>query len=222
MLAVNEYLLDFLELVFVDERSPNSLEKLIGRKKRYIEFIQYRYKKTDLLLNTLEYKFIEDFYGYLIKQYELKDVSAGKYAQSIKEIIDRVVAKGWMSHNIFAIFKCTFKRKKKPHPKASEFHTLVNHQFKNSFYELLRDLYEFSCYTGFAYQEVYDSAPHHVNLQDDGELWIYIDRQKTGFPEKVPLLPGAIKLIQKYKTILWLLEETGFSQFRQIRHTMKG
>lgn len=34
-MAVNEYLLDFLKLVFVDEQYPNSLKKLIGRKKRF-------------------------------------------------------------------------------------------------------------------------------------------------------------------------------------------
>ena len=33
----------------------------------------------------------------------------------------------------------------------------------------------------------------------DGEYWLSIDRTKTGSPSNVPLLPKALKLIEKYK-----------------------
>lgn len=38
IMAVDEYLLNFLLLSMVGHRSPNSLEKMMGRKKRLIEF----------------------------------------------------------------------------------------------------------------------------------------------------------------------------------------
>ncbi|OMP74968.1 hypothetical protein [[Flexibacter] sp. ATCC 35208] len=78
ILAVNEYMLNFLQLCTSDDRSFNSLEKGYGRKHRYIAFMQHRYKKQDIELSNMEYKFITDLNTYLLVEHELKDISANK------------------------------------------------------------------------------------------------------------------------------------------------
>jgi integrase len=62
----------------------------------------------------------------------------------------------------------------------------------------MRDIYLFACYTGFAYQELYNLGPKHITTESDGELWATIKRQKTRRIESVPLLPLAVKLIEQY------------------------
>lgn len=57
MLAIDEYLLHFTQLALVGERSENTLEKWGGRKKRYLEFLNYRFKISDIPLAKLEFKF---------------------------------------------------------------------------------------------------------------------------------------------------------------------
>jgi integrase len=199
VLAINEHLLNFLQLCFSNHRSPNSLEKMIGRKHRYIEFIQYRYKKTDLALQDLEYKFITDLYNYLLTHHKANENTASKYAQCIKEVIDRSVANGWMSTNIFSLFKCQYKEPKHDWLTPEELAILQDHEFKKPILNTIRDIFVFGSYTGFSYQEIYSLGPQHLKKRNDGEIWASIDRQKTDGTESVPLLPIALSLIEQYK-----------------------
>ena len=64
---------------------------------------------------------------------------------------------------------------------------------------MIRDIFLFSSYTGFPYREVFNLGPHHLKLRNDGEIWASLSRQKTDEDEAVPLLPPALKLIEKYK-----------------------
>lgn len=63
----------------------------------------------------------------------------------------------------------------------------------------VRDIFLFSCYTGYAYAEVRALTPDHVGMGLDGEKWIFISRQKTDNRSNVMLLPEALQLIEKYK-----------------------
>jgi hypothetical protein len=67
----------------------------------------------------------------------------------------------------------------------------------------VRDVFLFSCYTGFAYQDVYNLTPDNIVTGIDGEKWIATDRRKTGMPERVPLLPIALEIVDKYRNHLW-------------------
>ncbi|MDN3656154.1 site-specific integrase [Ferruginibacter paludis] len=57
----------------------------------------------------------------------------------------------------------------------------------------------FSCYTGLPYADVKELKRSEIIIGIDGERWISIDRQKTGTPSKIPVLPIAAKLLDKYK-----------------------
>ena len=199
ILAIDEYLLNFLQLAFTGHRSPNSLEKMIGRKRRYLSFILYRYKKADLPLAELEYKFITDLHNYLLIKYRVNENTASKYAQCVKEVIDRAVANGWMTTNVFSLFKCNYIMPQHDWLQVEELNIIQQHHFKKPILNTIRDIFMFCSYTGFSYQEVYSLGPKHLKKKDDGEIWASIKRQKTGAIESVPLLPPAVKLIEQYK-----------------------
>ncbi|WP_343667835.1 phage integrase SAM-like domain-containing protein [Chitinophaga sp.] len=199
VIAIDEYHLNFLQLVSVNKRSINSLEKMIGRKRRFLEFLKYRYKKEDLPLSILEYKFITDLYNYLLIAHQVNENTASKYAQVMKEIMDRAVANGWQTHNKFALFKCSYTIPEQDLLELDHLRILQEHLFEKPIHNTIRDIFIFCCYTGFSYQEVYNLGPHHVRKSDDGELWASIKRQKTSNREGVPLLPPAVRLIEKYK-----------------------
>lgn len=63
----------------------------------------------------------------------------------------------------------------------------------------VRDVYVFSCYTGFAYIDATNLSPDNIVIGMDGNKWAKTNRQKTGMPELVPLLPPALEIIEKYK-----------------------
>jgi len=64
---------------------------------------------------------------------------------------------------------------------------------------LIRDLFIFSCYTGLAYIDVMQLTPSNITVGIDGDYWLITSRQKTSNPVRVPLLPKAFELIERYK-----------------------
>ncbi|MBC7830080.1 MAG: hypothetical protein H7122_20210 [Chitinophagaceae bacterium] len=76
VMAVDEYLLTFLQLSFVGQRSPNTLEKMIGRKKRLLEFLTYKFNIIDLSLDKLQYQFIDQYYTFLLVQKNVMENTA--------------------------------------------------------------------------------------------------------------------------------------------------
>ena len=62
-----------------------------------------------------------------------------------------------------------------------------------------RDIFVFSCYTGLSYAEVYDLTDDNIVTGLDGKLWIHGQRRKSKEWFKVPLLPQAKAIVDKYE-----------------------
>lgn len=60
--------------------------------------------------------------------------------------------------------------------------------------------------TGLAYIDVYELTPQNLSLGIDGEYWINTCRHKTYIPVRIPLLPPAMAIIEKYKNNPIVLE----------------
>jgi integrase len=199
LLLLNEYLLNFLQLAFTGHRSPNTLEKWIGRKRRYIEFLQYRYTLEDTPLQEMEYKFIDEIYKYLLVQHHVIPNTAMKYAQCVKELMDRAAAKGWINNNVFAIFKCRYSDPHHDWLTMQELERLKDTDFKEERLNVIRDIFLFSSFTGLSYQEVSTLKPADIITGVNGKKWISKNRQKTGGDETLPLLPLPLQLLDKYR-----------------------
>jgi integrase len=65
----------------------------------------------------------------------------------------------------------------------------------------VKDLFVFSCYTGIAYGDIMLLTKKNIVEGEDGNLWIITSRKKTSTPVKVPLLPPALNIIEKYKNV---------------------
>src|SRR5271167_3405060 len=66
VLAIDEYLLDLLLQCVGGERSYNTLEKLICRKRIFIEYLRYDYEDECLGLNQLDHTFLKNLYHFLM------------------------------------------------------------------------------------------------------------------------------------------------------------
>jgi site-specific recombinase XerD len=73
----------------------------------------------------------------------------------------------------------------------------------------VRDIFVFSCYTGYAYVDVANLTKDNVGIGIEGNYWIFTDRQKTSTTSNVPLLPKALGLIEKYKNNLEVVNKGG-------------
>jgi len=200
ILAVNEHLLHFMELSFAGERSANTLEKMWGRKKRYVDFLQYRYETIDLPLKQLHLKIADQLLTYNITQHALIENSAMKYVQYLKEVLTRAVSLGWIPASVLDSYHCHYDETDRKWPTPAELETFRTTEFATDLQNIVRDCYVFGCYTAFAYAELYSFAPDQIIVGIDGKRWAGKHRQKTKVEESLPLLPIVTDLIDKYKT----------------------
>jgi integrase len=63
----------------------------------------------------------------------------------------------------------------------------------------VRDIFIFCCYTGLAYADVEKLTREEIATGVDGEKWIWTSRQKTDTTTRVPLLPRALEILERYK-----------------------
>jgi len=54
-------------------------------------------------------------------------------------------------------------------------------------------------YTGLAFSDTMNLRPQDISRGIDGELWITIHRQKSHQPVRIPLLPKALEMINRYQ-----------------------
>lgn len=70
---------------------------------------------------------------------------------------------------------------------------------KNKTYELVRDLFIFSVFTGLSYADVKNLTTDNLQMFFDGNLWIITRRRKTNTYSNIRLLDVPKRIIEKYK-----------------------
>ena len=106
---------------------------------------------------------------------------------------------GWVLHNPFLAFKCTTRKVERTELEDNELMRLAKKKFKVKRLEEVRDCFLFSCYTGYAFVDAKKLTPQHIMTRNKGELWVVTSRTKTEITANVPLLPQAIRILEKYK-----------------------
>jgi len=199
LLSINEHLLNFMEISFAGQRSPNTLEKMWGRKNRYLEFLEYRYEVSDIPLNKLQYKFMDELLKYNMVQHGIIKNSAMKYVQILKGILSRAESLGWMQSKAFDQYRCNYTDPHTDWLTMAEMVDLMDTDFGNVHLTEVKDIFVFQSFTGLSYAELRSLGPEDIRIGVDGKQWIGKFRQKTGGDETLPILPTALALIEKYK-----------------------
>ena len=199
MLTIDEYLLHFLQLTLTNNRSENSLEKWIGRKKRYLEFLNYRFSISDISLAKLEFKFLEELKTFNMVQHCCEENTATKYAQCIKEMMGRAVSNKWVSANIFSTFKCSYSETNMNWMTLQDMEYFARFNFSKQKYNEIRDIYVAMSFLGYAYADIHGAEPEDTYIGMDNELWMSRNRQKTGQEEALPILPIVKRIFENYK-----------------------
>lgn len=201
----------FQELIdYYNEKMQHKLHKnTMGQYKtsqRYmIEFILKEYKLTDIPLSNLEYSFIigfEDFLrSYLPKsgQSKIGNNTAMKHIKRLRRMVTLAYRMKWMGRDPFVNFKMKIEKKERSF--LTDFELLSIEDLSSSIERLMvvKDLFVFSCYTGISYADIVQLTENNIVIGIDGSPWIMAKRVKTGSPFKIPLLPKAANLIDKYK-----------------------
>lgn len=169
-----------------------------------MEFIQKEYKSKDYLLKDLNYSFVVGFESFLRrykpKHYQPKigNNTIMKHIQRLRKMIRLAFHMEWIERDPFVKFKPRLIKKEREFLSQSELKRLEKLSCSIERLTHVKDLFVFSCYTGIAYGDIMLLTKKNVVEAEDGNLWIITSRQKTSTSVKIPLLPQALQLLEKY------------------------
>lgn len=106
---------------------------------------------------------------------------------------------GWLEKDPFIKFKMTKKEVIPEFLTEEEVQTMVEKKFGSARINQVRDIFLFCCYTGLAFVDVRKLNVSEIGIGIDGSKWIFTKRQKTATPSRIPLLPIALEILEKYK-----------------------
>ena len=164
------------------------------------EFIQRKYKVTDLAFSQLTENFIYEFGQYFLGECGFQESTFYNAATHLKTVCRMAYREGLADVLLFD--KAKISKGNKRLPKALDrgaFEKLKTLHFEDLEEEMetARDIFLFACYTGAAYCDLMELDKSHLVRDDEGSLWLKFNRHKTGVPCRVKLLPEAIRLMEK-------------------------
>ncbi len=193
----NSYLKEFLEWGTI---------KNYATTQKYIQtFLKEMMKVPDVPLSQLSYSFLVDFEIFL-KNLRPKDHhkpcghnTVLKHIERLRKMINMAIKNEWLDRDPFAKFRARFIGNDREFLTQEELNAIEAKETKILRLQWAKDLFVFSCYTGLAYCDVMDLTPSNISIGIDGDYWIMTSRKKTNQPLRVPLLPKALEIVEKYK-----------------------
>ena len=180
------------------EYAPGTLERYKTSLSHTVEFLQWKYKVSDIEINKIDHAFVTDYEFWLRSVRNCANNTAVKYIKNFNKIIKLCLANDWLDKNPFANYKSKVKEVERVYLSEEEIQNIINKDFKTERLSLVRDIFLFSCFTGLAYIDVKNLTKSHISIGIDGDKWIFTHRQKTETASKIPILPVTQMIIDKY------------------------
>lgn len=178
--------------------TESTYKNYLASQRQLHKYVLTQYKEKDIRLQELNYGFIDGYEMYLKTLGGCTQNGCIKHMQKLRKAITIAMQYDWLSRDPFARYSIK-KRKVTVQPLTRhELTALENKTFPTERLYLIKDLFVFSCFTGLAFCDVASLKKECIRLGIDGEYWIFIARRKTGSLCKIPLLPPAKAILEKY------------------------
>ena len=197
----NEY---FEKLVFINERAPASLQKYKRVGDIVRDFNKKYYGKHDYDVEKIGTAYLYNLENYMKFEAEyngvkgIKNNSIVKYFKNLKTICNHAIRYELIQKNPINKYSGKIKTVEAVFLTSEELDSIESHEFKIKRLERVKDIFLFCCYSGYAPVDVMKLSRANLIKDNNGQLWIKTNRQKTGTRANVPLLPQALKIASKY------------------------
>lgn len=188
-----------IEQLVGTEYSKFTFAKFAETRNHIYKFLQKQYGKKDMLLKDLTMKFVKDLDFYFKTERKQQQSTINKHIQRFRKTINLAIGEGFLEKDPFMLYKPAKEKKALVYLDSDELKELENYPFHQDRLSQVRDMFVFCCYTGLAYQEMANLRAAHIKEGFDGMKWIRMERQKTGSPIAIPLLPKALEILDKYQ-----------------------
>ncbi|MCW2120641.1 site-specific integrase [Flavobacterium sp. 7A] len=187
------------------DRAPASLQKYERAKTLLSTFLKKHYQKNEMDLNTIDEAFIFSLESFLRYDSEFKGVvgiknnSVVKYMRMFKTACKHAIRTGSIEKNPFDVYEGKLKVCDSVFLTQEELNAIESKEFGTERLQRVKDIFLFSCYTGYAPTDATSLNETNIIKDSSDSLWIMTKRAKTDIRANVPLLPPAIKIIDKYR-----------------------
>ncbi len=164
-----------------------------------IDFLNHYLKVSDIDINKLDYDFIKEFEFWFKSVRKCDHNTTMKYLSCFKKIIVHCVKSGKLLRDPFLGFSMARREVEKQALTESQLQAIARENFGPPRLRLVRDIFLFCCFTGLAYADVQKLKRSEIIEGSNNELWIITKRQKTNTTSRIPILPTAIEIIDRYK-----------------------
>lgn len=163
------------------------------------EFILKKYDREDLYLRELNIGFIQGFHSFLLAEKSMGQNSSTKHLKFLKKLLNLAVSNSYISYNPVNAYKVERTPVEIDFLDEEELRKIINFDTPIPRFEKARDFFLFGCFTGLSYIDIKTLAPEHFEKDNEGRIWIKKRRIKTGVLSRIPLLPIAKLILDKYK-----------------------
>ncbi|WP_294961886.1 site-specific integrase [uncultured Flavobacterium sp.] len=205
MQIIKKYNLYFKRKVGIGERSAASLQKYERCGILMKNFILQEYNKDDIPAEEITSSFVyklEEFLKFDTKFHNrtgIKNNSVVKYIRMYKTVCNHAIKMEVLQKNPFKIYDGRISVKDAVFLSQEELDRIDNKAISIERLERVRDIFLFCCYTGYAPIDTVNLTSENLLRKGKNELWIMTSRTKTDIRENVPVLPPALRIIEKYE-----------------------
>jgi integrase len=116
----------------------------------------------------------------------------------IKSLPHQFVTDYELDKDPFMSYKIKIRDTHRTYLLEDELQLLANKNITVERLDVVRDIFLFSGYTGLSHSDVEKLTSSAISTGIDGKKWIFTTRTKTGTLTRVPLLPPALAILDKY------------------------
>lgn len=149
-------------------KSPRSYWKYCTMYKHLSEFVEKRYKVSDIAFKELTPAFITDFELFLRVEKNHCNNTVWSYMMPFRKIIYMAVNNGLLQRDPFFAYSITKEETKRGFLTQEEITLLINGTFKKKSYELIRDLFIFCTFTGLSWTDMANLTKANLRTSFDG------------------------------------------------------
>ncbi len=172
--------------------------KYRATEKLLAGFVQWKYRRQDIPLDSIKHAFITDFEFYLKTEKNINPSTNPKHIKSLRKMIRQCVVNEWLPRDPFVGYRLKIRTAERGFLNNEEMQSLHEKEFDIARLKLVRDIFLFSCYTGLCYIDIFNLTKDNISIGIDGKKWIFTHRQKTDIASRIPLLQPALEILQAY------------------------
>lgn len=190
---------DNMKMLINKGYSPLTYERYVTAFNHIQIFSKQQYNNVDILLSEINHNYITRFEHYLKTTGDCQHNSAMKHIKALKKVIGIALANDYIRKDPFLNYKITTKSTERECLTEVELNKLIEKEFEIERLQVVKDLFVFQCYTGLAFADIKKLNRRDIEIRINGTKWIVTKRQKTKTECRIPLLPRAEEILNKYK-----------------------